>query len=50
MSYEKSIVIIALIITTYVTVGGMKATTVNQLVQFWILFGAMFPARLQYPS
>jgi len=42
LEYETSIIIIACIITFYVTVGGMKATTVNQLVQFWILFGAMF--------
>lgn len=42
IDYSTSIVIIACIITFYVTVGGMKATTVNQLVQFWILFGAMF--------
>lgn len=42
LEYKTSIVIIACIITFYVTVGGMKATTVNQLVQFWILFGAMF--------
>ncbi|MDQ7032255.1 MAG: cation acetate symporter [Desulfonauticus sp.] len=42
IEYKKAIVIIALIITAYVSVGGMKGTTVNQLVQFWILFGAMF--------
>ncbi|MBG0789074.1 MAG: cation acetate symporter [Desulfovibrionaceae bacterium] len=42
MEYGTSIIIIACIITFYVTVGGMKATTVNQLVQFWVLFGAMF--------
>jgi cation/acetate symporter len=42
LEYSTSIIIIACIITFYVTVGGMKATTVNQLVQFWILFGAMF--------
>ena len=42
IDYATSIVIIACIITFYVTVGGMKATTVNQLVQFWVLFGAMF--------
>ncbi len=42
MEYGTAIVVIALIITAYVTVGGMKGTTVNQLVQFWILFGAMF--------
>ena len=42
MEYQTSIIIIAIIITIYVAVGGMKGTTVNQLVQFWILFGAMF--------
>lgn len=42
LNYKTAIVIIALIITGYVTVGGMKGTTVNQLVQFWIMFGSMF--------
>ena len=42
MEYGTAIVVISCIITVYVTVGGMKGTTVNQLVQFWILFGAMF--------
>ncbi|MUM76934.1 sodium/solute symporter [Pseudodesulfovibrio sp. F-1] len=42
MEYDMAIILITLIITVYVTVGGMKGTTVNQLVQFWILFGAMF--------
>lgn len=42
MEYQTSIIVIACIITVYVAVGGMKGTTVNQLVQFWILFGAMF--------
>ena len=42
MTYQTAIVVIALIITTYVAVGGMKGTTINQLVQFWILFGSMF--------
>jgi cation/acetate symporter len=42
MEYGTAIIVISCIITVYVTVGGMKGTTVNQLVQFWILFGAMF--------
>ncbi|WP_456324399.1 sodium/solute symporter [Desulfonauticus submarinus] len=42
MEYKTAIIVIALIITTYVSIGGMKGTTINQLVQFWILFGAMF--------
>ena len=42
MEYGTAIVVISLIITVYVAVGGMKGTTVNQLVQFWILFGSMF--------
>ncbi|WP_243546708.1 cation acetate symporter [Pseudodesulfovibrio tunisiensis] len=42
MEYGTAIVVISCIITVYVAVGGMKGTTVNQLVQFWILFGAMF--------
>jgi len=42
MEYKTAIVVIALVITGYVSIGGMKGTTINQLVQFWILFGAMF--------
>jgi cation/acetate symporter len=42
MSYQSAIVAIALIITVYVAVGGMKGTTINQLVQFWVMFGSMF--------
>lgn len=42
MEYRTAIVAITIIITLYVAVGGMKGTTVNQLVQFWILFIAMF--------
>jgi cation/acetate symporter len=42
LDYRTAIVVIALIITVYVTVGGMKGTTINQLVQFWIMFGSMF--------
>ena len=42
LNYKTAIVIISLIITVYVTVGGMKGTTINQLVQFWIMFGSMF--------
>ncbi|MFA7165713.1 MAG: cation acetate symporter, partial [Desulfoplanes sp.] len=42
LNYRTAIVVIALIITLYVTVGGMKGTTINQLVQFWIMFGSMF--------
>ncbi|WP_462324656.1 sodium/solute symporter [Desulfoplanes sp.] len=42
LDYKTAIVVISLIITVYVTVGGMKGTTINQLVQFWIMFGSMF--------
>ncbi|GAU07838.1 sodium/solute symporter [Desulfoplanes formicivorans] len=42
LEYRTAIVVISLIITAYVTVGGMKGTTINQLVQFWIMFGSMF--------
>jgi cation/acetate symporter len=42
MEYRTAIVVIALIITAYVSVGGMKGTTINQLVQFWVMFGSMF--------
>ncbi len=42
MQYETAIVVIAIIITVYVAIGGMKGTTINQLAQFWVMFGAMF--------
>ncbi|NCC26035.1 MAG: cation acetate symporter, partial [Deltaproteobacteria bacterium] len=42
LDYRTAIAVVALAITLYVSVGGMKGTTVTQVVQFWILFGSMF--------
>ncbi|MFU8890087.1 MAG: cation acetate symporter [Anaerosomatales bacterium] len=40
--YNTGVVIVGLIIMFYVMVGGMKGTTLNQIVQFWWLWTAMF--------
>jgi cation/acetate symporter len=40
--YNTGVLIVALIIMFYVAVGGMKATTLNQIFQFWWLWTAMF--------
>jgi cation/acetate symporter len=39
--YTTGVVVVALIIAFYVTVGGMKGTTLNQIFQFWWLAFAM---------
>ncbi len=40
--YNTGVLIVAGIIMFYVFVGGMKATTLNQIFQFWWLWTAMF--------
>ncbi len=40
--YNTGVLIVAAIIMFYVAVGGMKATTLNQIFQFWWLWTAMF--------
>jgi cation/acetate symporter len=40
--YATGVVLTVLIMMFYVAVGGMKGTTINQMVQFWVLFTAMF--------
>jgi len=39
--YTSGVVVVACIIMIYVAVGGMKGTTLNQIVQFWWLAFAM---------
>lgn len=40
--YQTGVVAVVAIMIFYVAVGGMKGTTWNQMIQFWILFTAMF--------
>lgn len=40
--YQTGIVAVVAIMIFYVAVGGMKGTTWNQMIQFWVLFTAMF--------
>jgi len=40
--YTMAVVIAGVLITIYVVVGGMKATTYNQMIQCWLLWIAMF--------
>ncbi|MGB4593835.1 MAG: cation acetate symporter [Coriobacteriia bacterium] len=40
--YTTGVVVVSAIIAFYVTVGGMKGTTLNQVFQFWWLWLAMF--------
>jgi len=40
--YNTGVLVVVAIIMFYVAVGGMKATTLNQIFQFWWLFVAMF--------
>ncbi len=39
--YNSGVVVVAAIIMIYVAVGGMKGTTLNQIIQFWWLALAM---------
>lgn len=40
-AYNTGVVVVGVIIMIYVAVGGMKGTTMNQIVQFWWLAFAM---------
>ena len=40
--YFSGVVVVAAIMMFYVAMGGMKGTTLNQVVQFWWLWLAMF--------
>ncbi|WP_025025850.1 solute symporter family protein [Caldalkalibacillus mannanilyticus] len=39
--YQTGVVVVVGIMMFYVAVGGMKGTTLNQMIQFWVLFTAM---------
>ena len=40
--YQTGVVATVAIMMFYVALGGMKGTTLNQMIQFWVLFTAMF--------
>ena len=40
-AYNTGVVVVGIVIMIYVAVGGMKGTTLNQIVQFWWLAFAM---------
>ncbi|MDI6870282.1 MAG: cation acetate symporter [Bacillota bacterium] len=40
--FATGVVVTVLIMMFYVAMGGMKGTTINQMIQFWVLFTAMF--------
>jgi len=40
--YQTGVVATVAIMMFYVALGGMKGTTINQMIQFWVLFTAMF--------
>ncbi|MFY0543481.1 solute symporter family protein [Brevibacillus sp. H7] len=40
--YQTGVVATVVIMMFYVALGGMKGTTLNQMIQFWVLFTAMF--------
>jgi cation/acetate symporter len=40
--YQTGVAVVVVIMMFYVAVGGMKGTTWNQMIQFWVLFTAMF--------
>ncbi len=40
-AYNTGVVVVGVIIMIYVAVGGMKGTTLNQIIQFWWLAFAM---------
>jgi len=39
--YQTGVVVTVAIMMFYVALGGMKGTTINQMIQFWVLFTAM---------
>jgi len=39
--YQTGVAVVVAIMVFYVAVGGMKGTTLNQMIQFWVLFTAM---------
>ncbi len=41
-NYTFSVLVIGVLVISYVTTGGMRATTYNQIIQGLVLWGAMF--------
>ncbi|MCX7831424.1 MAG: cation acetate symporter [Actinobacteria bacterium] len=39
--YTTGVVVVVVVMAFYVAMGGMKGTTWNQMIQFWVLFTAM---------
>lgn len=39
--YTTGVIVVVAVMAFYVAMGGMKGTTWNQMIQFWILFTAM---------
>ncbi len=39
--YTTGVLVVVLVMAFYVAMGGMKGTTWNQMIQFWVLFTAM---------
>ncbi|XEC96738.1 cation acetate symporter [Paenibacillus tarimensis] len=40
--YNTGVIVVVIVMMFYVALGGMKGTTINQMIQFWVLFTAMF--------
>jgi cation/acetate symporter len=41
IDYTTAVISAAVVITFYVALGGMKGTTLNQIIQFWVLLTAV---------
>jgi cation/acetate symporter len=39
--YTTGVIVVVVVMAFYVALGGMKGTTWNQMIQFWVLFTAM---------
>lgn len=39
--YTTGVLVVVIVMAFYVAMGGMKGTTWNQMIQFWVLFTAM---------
>lgn len=39
--YATGVIVVVMVMAFYVAVGGMKGTTWNQMIQFWVLYTAM---------
>lgn len=39
--YTTGVIVVVVVMAFYVAMGGMKGTTWNQMIQFWVLFTAM---------